>query len=91
MGRIVVTLLVACVTSLTSASVASAAPSGGCPPRVSGFSLYEFHGEPGDPVPAPGEDPLWDLEVAGALEEGFSSIEEGLRRPAGPERNCTPR
>jgi hypothetical protein len=57
-------------------STASARPTGTCPPEVSGFTLYEFHGDPGDPLPAPGEEPIWDLEVSGAFEEGFTSIEE---------------
>jgi hypothetical protein len=77
MRRYLVTVMMVVVAApVVLASTASARPTGTCPPEVSGFTLYEFQGEPGDPVPAPGEEPLWDLEVAGAFEEGFTSIEE---------------
>jgi hypothetical protein len=50
---------------------ASAAP-GGCPRSASGFVRYDVVGTPGDPAPAPGEDPLWDLLAESAAEEGFT-------------------
>jgi hypothetical protein len=47
---------------------ASAAP-GTCPPEATGFQVYRVVGSIGDPAPAPGTDPLWDLLASSAAEE----------------------
>lgn len=49
----------------------SAAP-GTCPPGVTGFQAYPVVGSIGDPAPAPGVDPLWDLLASSAAEEGLT-------------------
>ena len=48
-----------------------------CPPRPSGFVLYDIVGTPGDPAPDPGEDALWDRFVTDAI-TAFGSLEAAL-------------
>src|SRR6185295_11819819 len=43
-----------------------------CPADPSGRVMYPIHGSLGDPAPAPGAEPLWDIAVAGAQEEGLT-------------------
>jgi hypothetical protein len=50
---------------------ASAAP-GTCPPAASGFRSYPVVGSIGDPAPAAGADPLWDLLASSAAQEGLT-------------------
>jgi hypothetical protein len=62
---------------LLGAGAGSAAGSVGrsCPADPSGFVMYPIHGSLGDPAPGPGAEPLWDILVAGAEEEGLT-VEE---------------
>ena len=57
---------------MVTAGAASAAPPTSCPHAASGFEAYEVVGSVGDPAPAPGEDPLWDLVASTAAEEGLT-------------------
>lgn len=53
-------------------SVASART---CPPSSSGWHTFEILGEPGDPAPARGEDPVWDFTEDLAAIEGLTLAE----------------
>jgi hypothetical protein len=68
--RLVVVAMLGAIV-FPSAGVASAAP-GTCPPGASGFLAYPVVGSVGDPAPAPGVDPLWDLLASSAAEEGLT-------------------
>lgn len=88
MPRIATSLMLVCAVSLLLAPMALAG-SKGCPAEVSGFApgAVDWSWRPGDGVPAPGEDLLWDVAAAGVAAEGltleevaaqfgFSSVEE---------------
>jgi hypothetical protein len=62
---------------LLAAVASPAAGSAGlaCPADPSGRVMYPIHGTLGDPAPAPGAEPLWDIALAGAEEEGLT-VEE---------------
>ncbi len=70
LGAIVASAM-ALIAVVALVAPASAAP-GACPRSTSGFVMYPIVGSPGDPAPAPGEDPLWDLLKEGAAEEGLT-------------------
>lgn len=72
MRRINVVVTLAVLTSALSMAPASAA---GCPSKASRFASYPINGSIGDPAPAPGVEPLWDLIIAGGAQEGFT-VEE---------------
>jgi hypothetical protein len=60
---------------LLGASPAAGSVGRACPADPSGFVMYPIHGSLGDPAPAPGAEPLWDILVAGAEQEGLT-VEE---------------
>ena len=73
MARLRISLLAAPVLLLALSAPVSAA--GGCPASASGFRVgpVDWEWEPGDPVPQPGTDLLWDVTVvAGAAAEGLT-------------------
>jgi hypothetical protein len=72
MRRLVVPFVLAWCLVGGSIGVATAAPSKGCPDDAAGFSpvALDFTWQHGDPVPAPGVDPWWDLLVAAFADEG---------------------
>lgn len=72
MRRIVIVVTLATLSSVIGMATASAA---GCPSEASGFVPYQIHGSAGDPAPAPGFEPLWDLLVVGAAQEGLTLSE----------------
>jgi hypothetical protein len=77
MRRSILVLLV--VSSMFVALPAHAASTpGGCPPEASGFVLYPINGEVGDPAPAPGVEPLWDVTVVAPFIEVFGSLQAGI-------------
>ena len=41
-------------------------------------SSYPINGEVGDPAPAPGVEPLWDVTVVAPFIEVFGSLQEGI-------------
>lgn len=67
-------LILACVLSMLSAPVALAGSSKGCPAAASGWmpGAVDWTWEPGDGVPDPGEDLLWDIAAAGVAAEGLT-------------------
>ncbi len=78
MRRFILFLVVASLP-LVGAAPALAGPPGGCPPSVSGFVMYPFYGQLGDPAPTtPGVEPLWDVTIVGPFTEVFGSLEAGL-------------
>jgi hypothetical protein len=90
MRRILVLVVLAVglpAVGLLGAGVSPAAASVGraCPADASGFVMYQIHGSPGDPAPAPGAEPLWDILVAGAEQEGLTV--EGLADSLGLDVN----
>jgi hypothetical protein len=62
----------------TVAPMVASATERGCPPTRSGFVLYEFFGQAGDPAPALGAEPLWDDTIVEPFTEVFGSLEAGL-------------
>jgi len=79
MRRRVVPLIsaVLLVLAVASAPAASADPIRTCPNAASGFVRYPIVGAPGDELPAPGVEPLWDLTAAGLISE-FGSVQAGM-------------
>jgi hypothetical protein len=73
MRRTAILLSVVVIALTVSAPVASADTS--CPAGPSDWLLYPIVGELGDPAPAPGVDPLWDIFVAAVADEGLT-VEE---------------
>jgi len=72
-------LVLLAVSLMFVALPAHAAPTpGGCPPAASGFVLYSINGEVGDPAPAPGVEPLWDVTVVAPFIEVFGSLQAGI-------------
>jgi hypothetical protein len=65
-----VTVIVA-VVALTQPGTSGAAVRT-CPASPSGWQPFEILGDPGDPAPDRGEDPLWDLVEDLAAVEGLS-------------------
>lgn len=47
-------------------------------------SSYPINGEVGDPAPAPGVEPLWDVTVVAPFIEVFGSLQEGIDTLASP-------
>jgi hypothetical protein len=77
MRRIIAAVPLAVLAILLPTWHAQASPGvGACPPGATGFVRYPIVGEIGDPAPARGEEPLWDMAEDGVLAEGFSSLEE---------------
>jgi hypothetical protein len=77
MRRSILVLLVVSSMFVALPSHAASAP-GGCPPAASGFVLYPINGEVGDPAPAPGVEPLWDVTVVAPFIEVFGSLQAGI-------------
>jgi hypothetical protein len=72
MARRPISYLAATILLLALAMPATAA--NGCPAAASGFQYgaVDWEWELGDPLPAPGDDLLWDVGVAGGAAEGLS-------------------
>jgi hypothetical protein len=78
MRRVITLILCSFVLLSLYAGPAASDEERGCPPEASGFVLYPINDPDwmiGDPLPAPGEEPIWDITVAGTLEV-FPSLEE---------------
>ncbi|HSL10144.1 MAG TPA: hypothetical protein VLA82_02370 [Actinomycetota bacterium] len=69
--RVAAAVVGLCLMVVTAGAATAASPRS-CPHAASGFTAYEVVGSVGDPAPAPGEDPLWDLLIATAAEEGLT-------------------
>ena len=77
MRRVLLSITVLSVAMVMAPTPASGvAQPGGCPPTTSGWTLYPIVGQPGDPAPQPGIEPLWDIAEEGVLAEGYTSLED---------------
>jgi hypothetical protein len=76
-GVIVRRIIIVVVVTVAAFSTLGMTPASaaGCPSKASGFVPYPIHGSLGDPAPASSVEPLWDIVVAGAAEEGLT-VEE---------------
>ena len=73
MNRIIVVALTTTIAVSSTGTIAAADTA--CPVAASGWRLYPIVGTIGDPVPAPGEEPLWDVFVDAVGSEGLT-VEE---------------
>ncbi len=75
MRRLLVSLAaLSMLLALTAGPVAAGRPDTGCPAAASGFKAFpvDLDWELGDPLPAPGADPWWDMTLAGFAAEGLT-------------------
>jgi hypothetical protein len=66
------TVVIFAAAAAFSASPAALAQERTCPPEETGFVEYRIVGNVGDPVPAPGTEPIWDALVEVLASEGLT-------------------
>jgi hypothetical protein len=77
MRRLLASLAALSVLLVSAAPALAAPPSKACPPGASGYAAVpvDWVWQPGDGLPAAGDDPAWDLALAGIAAEGFTAEE----------------
>jgi len=67
----------ALIAATSIAAPAAAAPTGGCPNETWQTSVFPLDWQPGDPMDPTGENLIWQIGVAGSIEE-FGSLDAAL-------------